>query len=174
MAAFIFDIDGTIIDSMRFHERSWDVFLTRRGVPTVGEDFFRRTAGRTGVEVMRELPLFEDETDRLLDLLARKPGDLRNGALARLRTLRDADLLGAVDRLLGDASDLRRLAGLELLRDAHEARRMPAGIMFSILVRKPAPTIWKSCVLQPASASARNRSATVIIIWRGSSPFCCL
>ena len=55
MAAFIFDIDGTIIDSMRFHERSWDVFLTRRGVPTVGEDFFRRTAGRTGVEVMREL-----------------------------------------------------------------------------------------------------------------------
>jgi len=55
MPAFIFDIDGTIIDSMPFHERSWDVFLTRRGVPTVGEDFFRRTAGRTGVEVMREL-----------------------------------------------------------------------------------------------------------------------
>ncbi len=54
-AAFIFDIDGTIIDSMRCHERSWEVFLTRRGVPTVGEDFFRRTAGRTGVEVMREL-----------------------------------------------------------------------------------------------------------------------
>ena len=49
MTAFIFDIDGTIIDSMRFHERSWDVFLTRRGVPTVGEDFFRKTAGRTGV-----------------------------------------------------------------------------------------------------------------------------
>ena len=55
MTAFIFDIDGTIIDSMPYHERSWDVFLTRRGVPTVGEDFFRRTAGRTGVEVMREL-----------------------------------------------------------------------------------------------------------------------
>ena len=55
MAAFIFDIDGTIIDSMPFHERSWDVFLTRRGVPTVGAYFFRRTAGRTGVEVMREL-----------------------------------------------------------------------------------------------------------------------
>jgi len=55
MVAFIFDIDGTIIDSMRHHERSWDVFLTRRGVPTVGQDFFRRTAGRTGIEVMREL-----------------------------------------------------------------------------------------------------------------------
>jgi len=55
VTAFIFDIDGTMIDSMRFHERSWDVFLTSRGVPTVGTDFFRRTAGRTGVEVMREL-----------------------------------------------------------------------------------------------------------------------
>ena len=52
---FIFDIDGTIIDSMPFHERSWEVFLTRRGVATAREDFFRRTAGRTGVEVMREL-----------------------------------------------------------------------------------------------------------------------
>jgi beta-phosphoglucomutase-like phosphatase (HAD superfamily) len=55
MAAFIFDIDGTIIDSMGFHQRSWEVFLARRGVPAAGEDFFRRTAGRTGVEVMREL-----------------------------------------------------------------------------------------------------------------------
>ena len=55
MAAFIFDIDGTIIDSMPFHTRSWEVFLTRHGMPTVGEDFFRRTAGRTGIEVMREL-----------------------------------------------------------------------------------------------------------------------
>lgn len=63
MTAFIFDIDGTIIDSMRCHERSWDVFLTRRGVPTVDEDFFRRTAGRTGIEVMRELfgALADDE-----------------------------------------------------------------------------------------------------------------
>jgi HAD superfamily hydrolase (TIGR01549 family) len=52
---FIFDIDGTIIDSMPFHERSWEVFLTRRGVRATPEDFFRRTAGRTGVEVMREL-----------------------------------------------------------------------------------------------------------------------
>jgi len=55
MTAFIFDIDGTIIDSMPHHERSWEVFLAKRGMPTAGEDFFRRTAGRTGVEVMREL-----------------------------------------------------------------------------------------------------------------------
>jgi len=68
MAAFIFDIDGTIIDSMPFHERSWDVFLSRRGIPTAREDFFRRTAGRTGAEVMRDLlgPLSDAEAHALV------------------------------------------------------------------------------------------------------------
>ena len=68
MAAFIFDIDGTIIDSMPYHQKSWDVFLARRGVATVGEDFFRRTAGRTGTEVMRELlgPLSDEEAHALV------------------------------------------------------------------------------------------------------------
>ena len=55
MPAFIFDIDGTMIDSMPFHHRSWDVLLARRGAPPLDDGFFRRTAGRTGVEVMREL-----------------------------------------------------------------------------------------------------------------------
>jgi Family of unknown function (DUF5724)/Domain of unknown function (DUF4132) len=74
-------------------------------------------------EALRELPLRPDEVDRLIDLLGRKPGDLRNGALTRLRSLKDADLLTAADRLLADSDDLRRLAGLELLRDAMETRR---------------------------------------------------
>ena len=68
MAAFIFDIDGTIIDSMPYHQRSWDVFLGRHGAITVGEDFFRRTAGRTGTEVMRELmgPLSDEDAHALV------------------------------------------------------------------------------------------------------------
>ena len=62
MPAFVFDIDGTIIDSMPFHGRSWDVFLPRRGVAYDGEGFLRRTAGRTGTEIMRELfgPMGDD------------------------------------------------------------------------------------------------------------------
>ena len=52
---FIFDIDGTIIDSMPFHGRSWGVFLSRHGVAYEGDTFLRATAGRTGTEIMREL-----------------------------------------------------------------------------------------------------------------------
>jgi HAD superfamily hydrolase (TIGR01509 family) len=53
-AAFIFDIDGTIIDSMPSHEEAWVEFFRRKGQGTLGTDFFARTAGRTGFEVMRE------------------------------------------------------------------------------------------------------------------------
>ena len=69
-----------------------------------------------------------DEVDRLVDLLGRKPGDLRSRALGRLRLLGDPELLGAADRLTADASELRRLAGLELLRDAWEADRSRAAV----------------------------------------------
>ena len=53
-AAFIFDIDGTIIDSMPFHGKSWEAFFARHGVRYEGEAFLRATAGRTGTEIMRE------------------------------------------------------------------------------------------------------------------------
>ncbi|MEO8847111.1 MAG: HAD-IA family hydrolase [Casimicrobiaceae bacterium] len=55
MIAFIFDIDGTIIDSMPTHDRAWGMFLARHGRAFDNADFFHRTAGRTGLEVMREL-----------------------------------------------------------------------------------------------------------------------
>jgi beta-phosphoglucomutase family hydrolase len=70
MPAFIFDIDGTIIDSMPFHSRSWDVFAARHGLPPTDARFFHRTAGRTAAEVMRDL--FEGRSETELRALARE------------------------------------------------------------------------------------------------------
>ena len=53
MPAFLFDMDGTMVDSMPWHARSWAVFSREVGVPPPGADFFHRTTGLTGVEVMR-------------------------------------------------------------------------------------------------------------------------
>ena len=78
---------------------------------------------KTAFEAMKDLPLENDEIERLIELLGRKPGDLRNGCIARLGTLPEAELLAAADRLLTDEIDVRRLAGLELLRDAVENER---------------------------------------------------
>jgi len=62
VTSFIFDIDGTIIDSMPYHGRSWEAFLLRHGIPYEGNAFLRATAGRTGTEIMRELfgPMSDD------------------------------------------------------------------------------------------------------------------
>jgi beta-phosphoglucomutase family hydrolase len=51
--AFIFDMDGTIVDNMAFHTRSWITFFERRGKDIDPGEFFRSTAGRQGKEIIR-------------------------------------------------------------------------------------------------------------------------
>ena len=59
--ALIFDMDGTMIDSMPFHAQSWVAFCERHGIAIDVPDLLRRTTGRNGVECMREL--FQREVD---------------------------------------------------------------------------------------------------------------
>jgi len=77
-------------------------------------------------DAMATVPLENDEVARLIDFLSRKPGDLRNAAIKRLSKLADAELLAAADALIADDSELRRQAGLELLRVAVENNRLSA------------------------------------------------
>ncbi|MDQ1830269.1 HAD family hydrolase [Massilia scottii] len=51
--AFIFDMDGTIVDNMSFHTESWIAFFQRRGKDIDADEFFRATAGRQGKEIIR-------------------------------------------------------------------------------------------------------------------------
>lgn len=51
--AFIFDMDGTIVDNMSFHTASWITFFQRRGKEIDADEFFRTTAGRQGGEIIR-------------------------------------------------------------------------------------------------------------------------
>ena len=50
--AFIFDMDGTIVDNMAFHTKSWVAFFEQRGHTIDADEFFRNTAGRQGHEIM--------------------------------------------------------------------------------------------------------------------------
>jgi beta-phosphoglucomutase len=52
--AFIFDMDGTIVDNMAFHTESWLAFFARRGKTYDPDAFFRETAGAQGREILRE------------------------------------------------------------------------------------------------------------------------
>lgn len=66
--AFVFDMDGTIVDNMAFHTDSWLRFFALRGQTLDADEFFRATAGRQGREIMRSY-LGEHLTDDELALL---------------------------------------------------------------------------------------------------------
>jgi beta-phosphoglucomutase family hydrolase len=52
--AFIFDMDGTLVDNMSFHERTWLELLAAQGVPVTADEFHRRASGRTNPDILRE------------------------------------------------------------------------------------------------------------------------
>lgn len=50
--AFIFDMDGTLVDNMRFHAEAWAKMLAENNVETDAHDFLVKTAGKTNREIM--------------------------------------------------------------------------------------------------------------------------
>jgi beta-phosphoglucomutase-like phosphatase (HAD superfamily) len=60
--ALIFDMDGTMVDSIPWHAKSWEVFARNHQLDIDVGELIRRTNGRTGAEGMRVL-----FGDRVLD-----------------------------------------------------------------------------------------------------------
>lgn len=68
---FIFDMDGTLVDNMRFHTKAWQAMLAENGIENDGHDFLVKTAGKTNREIIPQF--FENATDEeLLTLGNRK------------------------------------------------------------------------------------------------------
>ena len=55
VGALIFDMDGTMVDSMPSHKESWAELARRHGVDVDIAELMRGTTGRTGLECMRVL-----------------------------------------------------------------------------------------------------------------------
>jgi beta-phosphoglucomutase len=53
--ALLFDLDGTLIDSMPAHEQAWIIWHQRHGFAMDGVGFFASTAGRTNDEILRDM-----------------------------------------------------------------------------------------------------------------------
>src|SRR5512136_468768 len=54
-AAFLFDMDGTIADTMPFHLRAWMTLLGEIGVRMEAEEFLRQTSGKMNHQILREV-----------------------------------------------------------------------------------------------------------------------
>ncbi|MFN8587876.1 MAG: HAD family phosphatase [Candidatus Eisenbacteria bacterium] len=53
--AAVFDLDGTLVDNMRFHGDAWVALAARLGSAATREDFELRWAGRTAREIFPEM-----------------------------------------------------------------------------------------------------------------------
>ncbi|GAP08215.1 haloacid dehalogenase superfamily, subfamily IA, variant 3 [Anaerolinea thermolimosa] len=84
-SAYIFDMDGTLIDNMGFHGAIWSEFLASLGAPVDRETFFRRTVGKVNAEILRDL-YRADLSDAEIEELSRRKEQLYRQRFAPLIT----------------------------------------------------------------------------------------
>lgn len=53
--AFIFDMDGTLVDNMNVHMRVWIEILGRLGIRVTPEEYQRQAMGKTNRQILRQL-----------------------------------------------------------------------------------------------------------------------
>lgn len=85
--AFIFDMDGTMIDSMPAHTRSWGAFAQRHGLGLDGDQVLRRILGMNAIECVRELLGADVPEARALELAAEKEALFRELFAADFREI---------------------------------------------------------------------------------------
>lgn len=68
--ALIFDMDGTMVDSMPAHAKAWDLFRQRHHLQLSVQEILERTTGRNGIECVRILlgdDLPDDQAQQAID-----------------------------------------------------------------------------------------------------------
>ncbi len=93
--ALIFDMDGTLVDSMPYHEKAWDLMMPELGISVDRFEFFTWSAGLTNKEIFPRLLNRAVGEDELAMLAGRKESLYRE-------CYRDAmsPMHGAVDLLI--------------------------------------------------------------------------
>lgn len=93
--AFIFDMDGTIVDNMGWHARVWADILAGEGVMITPEEFNRQTAGKTNPVLIRQM-LGELSDEQVAAFAERKEARYRELFRPHLKAI--AGLLPFVER----------------------------------------------------------------------------
>jgi beta-phosphoglucomutase family hydrolase len=99
--ALVFDMDGTMVDSMPAHARAWEQFARAHGVTMPVEEILRRTTGRNGVECIRELFGQDTTEQRAMQLIAEKEAIYREAFTREFREVAGFAKFAAAARAQG-------------------------------------------------------------------------
>jgi beta-phosphoglucomutase family hydrolase len=72
--AFIFDMDGTLVDNMHVHTAAWGKLLAENNIPFNAHDFLVKTAGKTNREILPTV--FGDISEEKITELAHRKESL--------------------------------------------------------------------------------------------------
>jgi beta-phosphoglucomutase family hydrolase len=145
--ALVFDLDGTLIESMPWHVRAWTQLLEENGISIDKERFIRETSGKTNAQILGELfghTLTDDDAARLA---ARKEAIYRALYEPHVRPLPGTVALLSAARRLGLRMALATAAPMPNVVFVLERTRL--GVYFDAIVcaddglpGKPAPDMF--------------------------------
>jgi len=120
--AFLFDMDGTIADTMPFHIQAWMGLLSDLGVQMGPEEFLRKTSGKMNHQILREvlgipisdadLAVFDERKESLFRTLCGPHLRPIGGLMEFLADARRRGILMAVATAAGKANRTFTLDGL--------------------------------------------------------------
>ncbi len=144
--AFIFDMDGTLVDNMHVHSDAWRILLEENGVEMDEHKFLVATAGRTNREIIPEV--FGDISDeRVTELAVRKETLYREAFLPQRKPiagvvefLEEAKELGIKMAVATAASN----PNMEFILDGLDLRKYFDGITTAtdVKIGKPDPAMF--------------------------------